>query len=87
VRGEVLECGDLSPLSLAATRRGEAQTADESAVEKAATSRRTPKFGCVLPRYIGEADAERAQFGDGYRSSKAVQDEDGASIPIIESEA
>ena len=42
-----LECGGLSPLLLAATRRGEEWTADESAVEKAGTSSRTPKFGNV----------------------------------------
>jgi hypothetical protein len=39
----ILECGDLSPLSLAATRRGDPPTADESAAEKAGASSRTPK--------------------------------------------
>jgi hypothetical protein len=37
--------GHAGDLWSAATRRGERPTADESAVEKAATSRRTPKFG------------------------------------------
>ena len=37
-----LECGDSSPLLLAATRRGE-PAADESAVEEAGASSRTPK--------------------------------------------
>jgi hypothetical protein len=43
-RVSVSECGDSSPLSLAATRRGVSQTADESAVEKAGPISRTPKF-------------------------------------------
>ena len=46
---EILECGDLSPLWLAATRRGATRTADESAAEKAGASSRTPKMslGCA----------------------------------------
>src|SRR5208283_2105078 len=40
----VSECGDSSPLSLAATRCGDTATADESAAEKAGASSRTPKF-------------------------------------------
>jgi hypothetical protein len=38
-----LECGGSTPLSLAATRRGASPIADESALEKAASSRRTPR--------------------------------------------
>jgi len=41
---KLLECGDSSPLSLAATGRGEQHTADESAAEKAGPSSRTTKF-------------------------------------------
>jgi hypothetical protein len=44
VQARVSECGDSSPLSLAATRCGEKPTADESAEEKAGASSRTPKF-------------------------------------------
>jgi hypothetical protein len=46
-RAKLLECGpsvDGSPLWLAATRRGESPTTDESAVEKAGASSRTPKL-------------------------------------------
>ena len=50
-----LECGDSSSLLLAATRRGES-TADESAVEKAGASSRTPKL-VILPRAIVDAGA------------------------------
>ena len=49
-----MECGDESPLSIAATRRGESPTADESAVEKAGASCRTPKFGAVRPDKLFE---------------------------------
>ena len=47
MRIDLLDCGDSSPLLLAATRRGEEPTADESAVEKAGASSRTPKSGIV----------------------------------------
>ena len=43
MRNGGLECGDESPLLLAGTRRGES-SADESAVERAGASSRTPKF-------------------------------------------
>jgi adenine-specific DNA-methyltransferase len=39
---KLLECGDSSPLSAAATSRGDSQTADKSAAEKAGASSRTP---------------------------------------------
>jgi len=39
-----LECGDSSPLLLAAIRRGAIRTADKSAVEKAGASSRSPKI-------------------------------------------
>jgi tRNA G18 (ribose-2'-O)-methylase SpoU len=41
-----LECGDLSPLSAAVTRRG--AVADKSAAEKAMTSHRTPNLAAAL---------------------------------------
>jgi hypothetical protein len=44
-RAKLSECGGSSPLLLAATRRGESATADESAVEKAGASSRTPNCG------------------------------------------
>jgi len=51
---KLLECGGLPPLSVAATSRGDSQTADKSAVEKAGASSRTPnndiKKGFVYKR-------------------------------------
>ena len=43
LRNALSECGDSSPLLLAATRRGESSTADKSAVAKAGASAGT---GC-----------------------------------------
>jgi hypothetical protein len=43
MRTRRLECGDSSPLLYATTGRGVRHTADESAVEKAGASSRTPK--------------------------------------------
>jgi hypothetical protein len=40
----ISECGESSPLLPAATGRGAWRTADESALEKAGASSRTPKF-------------------------------------------
>jgi hypothetical protein len=57
VRSEFSECGGSTPLLLAATSRGEGPTADESAVEKAGPSSRTPKFRPIEELRIGEADA------------------------------
>ena len=47
VRSQAHECGDSSPLLLAATRRGESPTGDESEVERAGASSRTPKLAIM----------------------------------------
>jgi len=52
MRTGLSECGDSSPLLLAATRRGEEPTADKSAVEKAGASSRTPKLGIMRPHKL-----------------------------------
>ena len=49
LRNGLSECGDLSPLFLAATRRGESSTADKSADGKAGASSRTPKIAAGIP--------------------------------------
>ena len=49
LRNGLSECGDSSPLLLAATRRGESPTADKSAVGKAGASSRTPKISVARP--------------------------------------
>ena len=49
LRNGLSECGDSSPLLLAATRRGESSTADKSAVGKAGASSRTPKIAVARP--------------------------------------
>jgi len=54
-----LEGGDSSPLSLAATRRGQSPSADESALEEAGASSRTPKFASDrAPRRLGGGSDE-----------------------------
>jgi hypothetical protein len=68
MRSNLLECGDSAPLSLAATRCGEPQCADQSAVEKAATSRRNPKFGSVHPhKWQDKPAASMADLSFGTR--------------------
>ena len=52
MRNGVLECGDSSPLLLAATRRG-ASTDDESAVERAGASSRTSKPAILHAQAVG----------------------------------
>jgi hypothetical protein len=52
MRSDFSECGDSSPLSPIATGGGEARRADKSTREKAATSRRNPKFGSVRPQTL-----------------------------------
>jgi hypothetical protein len=56
IQAKILECGDLSPLSVTATRCGGCERADKSAREKAAASCRTPKLRIrVLERQmVGE---------------------------------
>src|ERR1700722_3248670 len=49
LRNGLSECGDSSPLLLAATCRGESSTADKSAVGKAGASSRTPKIAVARP--------------------------------------
>ena len=49
LRNGLSECGDESPLLLAATRRGESSTTDKSAVAKAVASSRTPKIAIARP--------------------------------------
>ena len=62
LRNGLSECGDSSPLLLAATRRGESSTADKSAAGKAAASYRTPKIAAapvqVVRRYGGRNSQE-----------------------------
>jgi len=53
-RCEALECGGSTPPLLAATRLGASATAGESAVEKAASSRRTPKIRMPLRMAVGQ---------------------------------
>ena len=61
-RNGLSECGDSSPLLLAATRRGESSTADKSAVGKAGASSRTPKIAAARPyRFFGVTAAAIAR--------------------------
>ena len=48
--GAVSECGDSSPLSLAATRCGNSLSVDESAEAKAGASSRTPKLASLCAK-------------------------------------
>jgi hypothetical protein len=64
-----LECGDSSPLSIAATGRGKSPSADESALEKAGASSRTPKFASERPDKL----FDRGERGNPQKGpSKAV---------------
>jgi hypothetical protein len=73
-----LECGDSSPLSIAATRRGQSPSADSSAVEKAGASSRTPKLASVRPDKLfdrcGRGNHQKGPLTTGLkpRPSKAV---------------
>jgi len=55
---QISECGDSSPLWLAATRRGAIRTADESVVEKVGASSRTPKLSIEC----GELSLDRSSL-------------------------
>src|ERR1700721_398617 len=52
LRNGLSECGDSSPVLLAATRPGESTTADKSAVGKAGASSRTPKIAVARPHRL-----------------------------------
>ena len=71
-----LDCGGLPPLSVAATSRGDSQTADKSAVEKAGASPRTPnsdiKKGFVYKRVPSSVTLSGAKgLGSKRRDSSA----------------
>jgi len=67
VRDDILECGDTSPLLPAATRHGASPHADESAVEKAGPSSRTPKLRAARSRRMSIAEWGRQALDEAHR--------------------